>query len=602
VAFVGPAGLADLLVEGPDLSACAVEQVVRFAMGRDPDVDDRALVDDLTAAWAAGDGSFDDLLLALGRERAVPVPAGDRGGRCPVTRPPLDRRTLLRGGAGIALGLPLLEAMLNRHGTALAAGGALPKRFFVGFGGCALGCDGDPVHDLFVPDRVGAGYDLKLGTQSLANHGRVQDHVSLVSGLRIPYDTGSGIPAGGWWTEFHTEAFGPLISGVRGQHPQDYGVNGPTADQVVADDAIGGGTTFRSLQYQVQAAWYLTVSAPYGRDLLSWRRDGGGNLVSLPGQTSPKAAYDALFTSFVPPRTTPTPRPRRGSCCAVGRSWTSCAATTRPWSRSSARPTASASERHLDELRTLERQLDADAPELSAICRQYADPGPDPAVGGANEGSYGDTFDVNLGWSDEDTRARRFADLVHMAYACDLSRSVAMLYTMAQSHLNVHSYTGLGYDQHELGHSWLGTDVFSAVPAWHLDHFGYLVAKLRDTPEGAGSLLDSCAMVLLFEAGHGWDPATQTDNRTHSTENMAVCVAGGAGRARAGRTRGRDREAPRARPQHRDAGGRRGAGSRRGPGRDRRPAPLILPWAGRSRGDRSVDPAHPPRPLGRRAG
>lgn len=63
--FVGPAGLADLLVEGPELSACAVEQVVRFAMGRDPDADDRALVDELAAGWAAGDGSFDDLLLAL---------------------------------------------------------------------------------------------------------------------------------------------------------------------------------------------------------------------------------------------------------------------------------------------------------------------------------------------------------------------------------------------------------------------------------------------------------------------------------------------------------------------------------------------------------
>lgn len=439
----------------------------------------------------------------------------------------LDRRTLLRGGAGIALGLPLLEAMLDRHGTALAAGGALPRRFFVGFGGCALGCDGDPVHDLFVPDRAGAGYDLKLGTQTLANHGRVQDHVSIVSGLRIPYDTGSGIPAGGWWTEFHTEAFGPLISGVRGQHPQDYGVNGPTADQVVAD-AIGAGTTFPSLQYQVQAAWYLTVSAPYGRDLLSWRRDGSGNLVALPGQTSPRAAYDALFTSFVPPDDADAQAKarellrRRSVVDLVRGDYEALVPQLGAADRQRL-------ERHLDELRDLERQLDAGSPELSAICQQYPDPGPDPAVGGANEGSYGDTFDVNLGWSDEDTRARRFADLMHMAYACDLSRSVAMLYTMAQSHLNVHSYTGLGYDQHELGHSWLGTDVFSAVPAWHLDHFGYLVAKLRDTPEGAGSLLDSCAMVLLFEAGHGWDPATQTDNRTHSTENMAVCVAGGAG-------------------------------------------------------------------------
>jgi hypothetical protein len=180
-------------------------------------------------------------------------------------------------------------------------------------------------------------------------------------------------------------------------------VNGPTADQVVAD-AIGGGTTFRSLQYQVQAAWYLTVSAPYGRDLLSWRRDGGGNLVSLPGQTSPKAAYDALFTSFVPPDDADAQAKarellrRRSVVDLVRGDYEALVPQLGAADRQRL-------ERHLDELRTLERQLDADAPELSAICRQYADPGPDPAVGGANEGSYGDTFDVNPGAGPTKTRA-----------------------------------------------------------------------------------------------------------------------------------------------------------------------------------------------------
>ena len=44
----------------------------------------------------------------------------------------LSRRTLLRGataGVGAAVGLPILEAMLNGNGDALAAGAPLPKRF-----------------------------------------------------------------------------------------------------------------------------------------------------------------------------------------------------------------------------------------------------------------------------------------------------------------------------------------------------------------------------------------------------------------------------------------------------------------------------------------
>ena len=127
------------------------------------------------------------------------------------------------------------------------------------------------------------------------------------------------------------------------------------------------------------------------------------------------------------------------------------------------------------------------------------------------------------------TRARVFSDLVHMAFTCDLTRSVALLYTMAQSHMNIHSITGDPYDQHELGHSGTTTTNFSQVIAWHVDHFAYLVAKLRDTPEGAGSVLDNSALVLLHEGGHGFDPGAGDDNSSHSTENMFTMIAGGAG-------------------------------------------------------------------------
>jgi hypothetical protein len=161
-------------------------------------------------------------------------------------------------------------------------------------------------------------------------------------------------------------------------------------------------------------------------------------------------------------------------------------------------------------------------------------PGDDPPIGAPQESTGGDGFVTSAGWSDEDSRARVFADLMHMAFVCDLSRVGAMLYTMAQSHMNVASFTGEPYDQHELGHAYLGTEVFSDVPAWHLDKFGYLVAKLRDTPEGAGTVLDNCAMVLLHEGGHGYDPGSGDANSSHSTENMACLIAGGAGGLRQG--------------------------------------------------------------------
>ena len=56
-----------------------------------------------------------------------------------MTKKYLNRRLVLRGalatGAAMALPLPILEGMLNSHGTAYAAGEALPKRFVIWFFG-----------------------------------------------------------------------------------------------------------------------------------------------------------------------------------------------------------------------------------------------------------------------------------------------------------------------------------------------------------------------------------------------------------------------------------------------------------------------------------
>lgn len=438
----------------------------------------------------------------------------------------LSRRSFLRGAGGVAVALPTLEIMLNGNGDAYANGVALPKRFGVCFGGHALGGDFDPLPNELVPDLVGPGYDLKRAARTLANNGDVTDRVSIVSGLRIPYDNGGGIPAGGWGKNFHTQGLCPLFSGTRNAGPDDYRVMGPSADQVVAD-AFAGQTTIRSLVYQVQAAWYLSISAPYGRDRMSYRMVDGV-LQEVPGQASPKAAYDQLFTGFVPPdpsdalKAAYELRKRQSVVDAVRGDYEALL------------PKLGAADkdrldRHLSEIRDLQALLDAIPPDASETCFQLPDPGPDPTVGGAQESVGGADYDSSLGFSDEDVRARIFADLIAMAFACDLTRSFSLLYTMAQSHMNASSFAGVPYDQHEVGHSGLGTPYVSDVVAWHLDLFGYLVAKLRDTPEGAGSLLDSCAIVYLSEAGHGFDPASLNEFSTHSTENMAVLTAGGAG-------------------------------------------------------------------------
>ena len=74
----------------------------------------------------------------------------------------IDRRTLLRGmlgGVAVSIGLPTLDAMLNAEGTALANGGAIPKRFGVFYWG------GGIIHDAWVPQDTGRNWTLSPSLQ-----------------------------------------------------------------------------------------------------------------------------------------------------------------------------------------------------------------------------------------------------------------------------------------------------------------------------------------------------------------------------------------------------------------------------------------------------
>ena len=199
-------------------------------------------------------------------------------------------------------------------------------------------------------------------------------------------------------------------------------------------------------------------------------------------------------------------------------------------------PISSGCQRHFDEIRDLERQISACRRVATGTCQQAADPGADPAPGGAQGVDAGgnNTYATNLGYSGEEERARVFCDLVHMALTCDLTRVASLMFTMFQSHMNMYALTGQQCDlprarpqrrSRQQGHA-------GGQQGDRLAHEALRATwsrKLRDTPEGGGSLLDNVALVFLHEGGHGLDTATGEQNSTHSTENMA-CLDRGARR------------------------------------------------------------------------
>lgn len=472
----------------------------------------------------------------------------------------LHRRAMLRGIGGAAIGLPILDCMLNRHGTAFAqSGGALPKRYAIVFAGQALGGD-DHTKDEFrvngtfmtqagyhiVPPQSGAGYDITIPLRPLAS---MVDDFSLVSGMRIPYDENStdasAVPSGGAYRDFHGGGCSPLLSGTRSTEA-GFTCNGPSSDQVIAE-LYAGQTVLPSVVLRAQPVFYLTGYDFAGRERISYR----GQNDPVEAQSSVATAFQSMFGTFTPDDSAARAAydfKRRARLSVLD-------LVTAKRAMLLGRVGAADKirlQRHFDEIRDLERRISEMPPDAIGQCKVPTDPGADPAVGGDNAGAGSDAIGTNTGYSDEDLRARVMADLIHMAFVCDLTRSATLQITAFQSHMNVYPISqaldspipfdrGILADLHEVGHNG-DTDFRGQLPVslmleWHVKHYAYLLDKLKSTPEGAGTVLDNSVVIFMPEAGHGkhLNSPTDTAPKTHSVDDMIMLVGGRAGGLMPGR-------------------------------------------------------------------
>jgi len=459
----------------------------------------------------------------------------------------LDRRTFLRGAGGTLVGLPVLECMLNSHGTAYAQSSPLPKRYAVVFAGQAIGGDGwaedqqivagvrsTQSGHFIVPSESGRGYTVTTPLKPLADAALLGD-VSLVSGLRIPWSASStdaaDIPAGGAFRDFHGGGAGPLLCGMRSVS-SSFTCRGPTSDQIVAKQ--NPGSTLASLVVRAQPAWYLSGSSFAGRQYISYT----GDAKPVEAQVSPVIVYRSLFDSFVP--SDAAAQAQHDFDLRARKSVLSLITDKRQRILDKVGAADRARlEQHFDEIRALELRIAAMPPPGGGQCQKPAAPGADPPVGGDNAGSGSDTIGTNTGYSDEATRARLLADLIHMAFVCDLTRVATLQITVFQSHMNVYPISqGFGMpiraDLHECGHNGDATTrgqlPVSMCLQWHVSHYAYLLDKLKKTPEGAGTVLDNSAVIFMPEAGHGTQLNDSVSvNQTHSVEKMVLLVGGRAG-------------------------------------------------------------------------
>ena len=396
----------------------------------------------------------------------------------------ITRRAVLRsalrgtlGGAAISVGVPFLDLFLDDHGEALAAtGGPLPRRFGTWFWGCGMN-----------PPRWNPtveGKDFALPPE-LAPISPVREHMSVLSGFNVLL--------GGETNFVHrTGVIGTLCGGAP---PSKNDNRGPTLD-VLISDAIGGATRFRSLEM---------AATGVATDSYSGRSEDAKN----PSETTPLSLYARVFTNgFADPNAaefTPDPRTllRKSVLSAIEED------RKRLEGRLGAHDRARLDE-YFTSVRQLEHQLELQlsAPPPLEACRVPEAPEAGPV-----------SRDVAHVRENHDAMARVLA----LALACDQTRVFNMVFSEGASRLhlpgssdNHHTLTHEEAVDEELGYQVEATKfVMHSMEAW-----ATFVSALDSVPEGAGTLLDNCAVLAHSET---------SDANSHSVTGLPLMIAGRAG-------------------------------------------------------------------------
>ncbi len=383
-----------------------------------------------------------------------------------------SRRALLRGvlqGSAVFVGLPLLERMLNGNGTALACGGAIPKRFGLFYWG-----NGN-IPSRWVPPTDGDSWELSEQLAPLVN---IKAKLSVVSGLSVKVP--NLLP--------HTSGAGGLLSGMA---PLSENGNetfaGPTIDQIIAAE-VGGDSLFPSLQTAATDASGQSFNGPNSKN---------------PPETDPYALYERLFgASFREPGeegiVDPTLALRRSVLDAVMGDITTLQGKLGAADKARL-------DQHLTGVRELETRLarlEEDPPSLEACSR----PASAPLT------SYPD----NDGRPQVTARSRAMVDMLAMAFACDQTRVFGHYLSDPVSNI---LYPGASAGHHNLTHDEGGDQPeVNAITVQMVAELAYMLERFDAVAEADGTLLDNCCILGCSEVSLG---------QTHSLDDMPIVIGGG---------------------------------------------------------------------------
>lgn len=410
----------------------------------------------------------------------------------------LSRRTMLRGvmgGAAVAVGLPILDIMLNDSGTALAGGSPLPVRLVTWFFGNGVNKKRWIPGGMLTP-VTGPDYPVPEALTPLAD---VKQYVSVITGFRnfcnnqITHHEGMTLFNGYTFTQ---QCIGDPECG-QGFYSN---AGGPTIDQVAAT-YIGAQTPVSSVQIGISKR---ISGADFGTTMHALSHKS--TTEPLFPERSPQDVFYRLFGNFMPPDD-----PAKPSRLAVLN------AVREQAGRLEARLGVRDKQRldsHLQGISELEAKINTLPPQCES---------PDePTQQNVDMGGVEPIAAVNTVMS----------DLLAYAFACDVTRIASVLFHEGASDTVFPGASSQGH--HNASHSFSVTDAgqeqnyggladFNTGLNFTITQLAYLLTRLRDTPDGTANLLDNSAILIGSDCMDGWS------HDFDARRNLACLVAGGGG-------------------------------------------------------------------------
>jgi hypothetical protein len=367
-----------------------------------------------------------------------------------ITRKHISRRTLLKA-AGVALGLPFLDAMVPA-GTALAQTAAVPKLrvgfFYMPHGAIMYNTSHGPAMDKWTPSGSGADFKLSPILSSLEPY---KKYVSSFGNLENASTAGS----------VHSFTPSTWLSCTRPDTGRTKAHMAVTLDQVISK-IISQDTPLPSLEVSSETIVQTSAGNNSIYTTLSFRDADS----PLPMETNPRKVFLELFGEG------DTPQERASISNQTDSILDLILEDTKKLQGRLGNGDRAVLDGYLESVREIERRMQvAAAKDLSAL-----------KIPNAPVGEQEDFAE----------QVKLMFDLIALAYQADLTRVVA--YVMAAEGTNrTYNHIGIPDAFHPMSHH--ANDLerlnkLAKIQTWHVEKFAEFLARMGATPDGEGTLLD----------------------------------------------------------------------------------------------------------------